>query len=57
MQIAYFGFPQHVFPEFGTTLNIKVTLYLPLTVYNVISVKQVSLKFDMQNNLFGKTFF
>lgn len=57
MQIAYFGFPQHFFPDLGTTLNTKVTLYLPLTVYNVISVKQVSLKFDMQNNLFGKTFF
>lgn len=44
------------FPELGTTSNTKVTLYFPLMVYNVITVEQICLKFDMQNNPFGKIF-
>lgn len=44
------------FPELGATPNSKFSLYLPLMVYNVNTVKQVSFKFDMQNNLFGKIF-
>lgn len=43
------------FPELGTS-NTKVTLYFPLMVYNVIRVEEICLKFDMQNNLFGKNF-
>lgn len=57
IQIAYFGFPVHIFfPELGTTSNTKVTLYFPSMVYNVNRVKQVDFKFDVQNNLSGKIF-
>lgn len=45
------------FLELGVILNTKFTLCLPIVVYNVISVKQVSFKFDVQNNLFEKKLF